>query len=182
MNDDLKKSWQDTNVSIPEPPGMYDSIINGKRRTALENLAERYRRFSNLALVLILMSTTWIFNSNLYPFDHRMRIAIGISFAVYALIGSVMDRWLYNGIRGIDVAVMPVSEVIRKALFYRKRHLQFIAILLPIVLAIIAVMAWSIDNLYFRLGILVGFIAGTAIGLRQLMAFLTDYRAITSES
>ncbi|MDE6786690.1 MAG: hypothetical protein K2J46_06600, partial [Muribaculaceae bacterium] len=83
-------------------------------------------------------------------------------------------------VRSIDVVNMPVSEVIRKALFYRKRHLQFIAILLPSVLAIIGFIAWSMDNFYFRLGILIGFIAGTALGLRQLFAFLADYRAITS--
>ncbi|MBD5263410.1 MAG: hypothetical protein HDS39_04995, partial [Bacteroides sp.] len=62
-----------------------------------------------------------------------------------------------------------------------KRHLQFIAILLPIVLTIIAVMAWSMDNLYFRFGILMGVIVGIAIGLHHLFAFLADYRAIISE-
>lgn len=179
--DDLKKDWQNANVSLNQNSNAYDSIINGKRRTALENLAERYRRFSNIALMLILLSFTWIFNPNMFPENHRLSIAVGVSFAIYALIGSIMDRWLYQGIRSIDVVTMPVAEVIRKALFYRKRHLQFIAILLPIVLAIIGVMAWSMDNLYFRLGILVGFIAGTAIGLRQLMAFLADYRTIISE-
>ena len=179
--DNLKKDWQDTNVAIQTESNSYDKIINGKRHTALENLAERYRRFSNIALVLILLSFSWIFNPEMFPDNHRLSIAVGISFAVYALIASIMDRWLYQGIRGIDVVTMPVSEVIHKALFYRKRHLQFIAILLPIVLSIIGVMAWSMDNLYFRLGIVVGFIAGVAIGLRQLLAFLADYRAITSE-
>lgn len=179
--DDLKKDWQSSNVAIQGESNSYDSIINGKRRTALENLAERYRRFSNIALALILLSFSWVFNPNMFPDNNRLRIAVGVAFAIYALIGSIMDRWLYQGIRGIDVVTMPVSEVIHKALFYRKRHLQFIAILLPIVLAIIGVIAWSMDNVYFRLGILIGFIIGTAIGLRQLMAFLSDYRTITSE-
>ena len=179
--DNLRKDWQDASVSIRRNSESYESIINGKRRTALDNLAERYRRFSNLALILILMSFTWIFNPSMFPDNHSLGIVVGVSFAVYALICSVMDRWLYQGIRSIDVVAMPVSEVIRKALFYRKRHLQFIAILLPIVLAIIGVMAWSMDNLYFRLGILVGFITGTAIGLRQLFAFLADYRTIIAE-
>lgn len=179
--DNLRKDWQNANVSLPRDNNAYGSIINGKRRTALDNLAERYLRFSNIAFVLILLSSTWIFNPNMFPANHRLRIAVGVSFAVYALICSIMDRWLYQGIRSIDVVTMPVSEVIRKALFYRKRHLQFIAVLLPIVLSIIGVMAWSMDNLYFRLGILVGFITGTAIGLRQLLAFLADYRTIISE-
>ncbi|MDE5849756.1 MAG: hypothetical protein K2H38_06415 [Muribaculaceae bacterium] len=179
--DNLRKDWQDTSVSIRRDSESYASIINGKRKTALQNLAERYRRFSNLALVLILLSFSWIFNPDMFPGNHGLRIAVGVSFAVYALMASIMDRWLYKGIQSIDIVVMPVSEVVRKALFYRKRHLQFIVVLLPIVLAIIAVMAWSMDNLYFRLGIVVGFIAGVAIGIRQLLAFLADYRAITSE-
>ena len=179
--DNLKKDWQDTNVAIQTEAKSYDKIINGKRRTALENLAERYRRFSNLALILILLSFSWIFNPDMFPGNQGLRIAVGVSFAVYALIASIMDRWLYKGIQSIDIVVMPVSEVVRKALFYRKRHLQFIVILLPVVLSIIAVMAWSMDNLYFRLGIVVGFIAGVAIGVRQLLAFLADYLDITSD-
>lgn len=179
--DNLRKDWQDTNVAIRTESNSYDKIINGNRRTALENLAERYRRFSNLALVLILLSFSWIFNPTMFPENPQLRIAVGVSFAIYTLICSIMDRWLFQGIRSINVVSMPVSEVIHKALFYRKRHLQFIAILLPIVLAIIGAMAWSMNNLYFRLGILFGFIAGTAIGIRQLMAFLADYRTITSE-
>lgn len=179
--ENLRKDWQDANVSLNRESRIYDSIINGKRKTALDNLAERYRRFSIIGITLIMLSFTWIFNPNMFPGNHSLRIAVGVSFAIYALIGSVMDRWLYQGIKSIDVVTMPVSEVIRKALFYRKRHLQFIAVLLPIVLALIGVMAWSMDNLYFRLGILVGFIAGTAIGLHHLFAFLADYRAIISE-
>ena len=179
--DNLRKDWQNSNVAIQTEANSYDKIINGKRRTALENLAERYRRFSNLALILILLSFSWIFNPDMFPGNQGLSIAVGVSFAVYALIASIMDRWLYKGIQSIDIVVMPVSEVVRKALFYRKRHLQFIVILLPIVLSIIAVMAWSMDNLYFRLGIVVGFIAGVTIGVRQLLAFLADYRDITSD-
>lgn len=179
--DNIKKDWQNSNVAIQSESNSYDRIINGKRRTALENLADRYRRFSNMALALILLSFSWVLNPNMFPDNYRLRIAVGVAFAIFALVASIMDRWLYQGIRGIDVLAMPVSEVIHKALFYRKRHLQFIAILLPSVLAIIGFIAWSMDNFYFRLGILIGFITGTALGLRQLFAFLADYRTITSD-
>ncbi|MDE6650117.1 MAG: hypothetical protein K2K45_09335 [Muribaculaceae bacterium] len=177
----MKKNWQNANVSISESSGSYDAIINGKRKTALQNLADRYKRFSVMGIVLIMLSMSYIFNPNIFPGDLRSRIFLGVSFGLYALVASVMDRWLYHGIRGINVVTMPVTEVIRKALFYRKRHLQFIAVLLPVVLAIIGAMAWSMDNIYFRLGILVGFVVGTCIGIIQLMDFLADYRAIISD-
>ena len=128
-----------------------------------------------------MLSLSYCFNPNIFPGELKWRIIISVAFALYALTASVMDCWLYNGIRSIDVVTMPVAEVIRKAMFYKKRHMQFIAVLLPFVLAIIGVIAWKGDNIYFRLGIIVGFIAGTAIGVFQLMNFLSDYRAITSE-
>ena len=179
--DNLRKDWQDADVAIRQESDSYRNIINGKRKTALQNLADRYKRFSTMGIVLILLSMSYIFNPNIIPDSLRWRVGIGIAFALYALTASVMDRWLYNGIRSIDVVSMPVKEVIGKALFYRKRHLQFIAVLLPFVLAIIGAFAWKGDNIYFRLGILVGFIVGTAAGIYHLMNFLSDYRTITSE-
>ena len=181
MNEEMKKNWQDTNVSIQGNRGSYDTIISGKRKTALQNLAERYKRFSIMGIVLIMLSASYCFNPNIFPGDFRWRIFMGVAFGIYALIASLMDLWLYNGIQSIDVVKMPVTEVIRKALFYKKRHLQFIAVLLPIVLGIIGAIAWKSDNIYFRLGILFGFIGGSAIGVFQLLNFLSDYRAIISE-
>lgn len=179
--ENLRKDWQDADVAIRRESNTYQNIINGKRKTALQNLADRYKRFSTMGIILILLSMSYMFNPNIIPGDPTWRIGIGIAFALYALTASVMDCWLYNGIRSIDVVTMPVKEVIGKALFYRKRHLQFIAVLLPFVLAIIGAFAWKGDNIYFRIGILVGFIAGTAMGIFHLMNFLSDYRAIISE-
>ncbi|MDE6547885.1 MAG: hypothetical protein K2L22_02710 [Muribaculaceae bacterium] len=179
--DNLRKDWQDANIAIRRESDSYAAIINGKRKTALQNLADRYKRFSILGVCLIMLSLSYCFNPNIFPGELKWRIIISVAFALYALTASVMDCWLYNGIRSIDVVTMPVAEVIRKAMFYKKRHMQFIAVLLPFVLAIIGVIAWKGDNIYFRLGIIVGFISGTAIGVFQLMNFLADYRAITSE-
>lgn len=179
--DNLKKDWQNADVSIPRGSNEYNTIINGRRKTALDRLADRYKRFSMVGVALILLSISWCFNEHIFPGNTLFRIIIAVSFALYALAASIMDRWLYLGILSIDVATMPVAEVIRKALFYRKRHLQFIAVLLPWVTVVISAIAWNDSNLYFRLGIIVGVIAGMAIGIIQLMNFLSDYRDITSE-
>ena len=179
--DKLKKDWQDANVAIRRESDSYESIISGKRRTALQNLAERYKRFSVMGFVLIMLSMSYCFNPNIFPGNLSWRIGMGVAFGLYALTASVMDLWLYNGVRTIDVFTMPVKEVIGKALFYKKRHLQFIAVLLPFVLAIIGAIVWKSENLYFRLGILAGFIIGVPIGIKHLMDFLADYRTIISE-
>lgn len=177
--DRIRKDWQDTNVDISLEYSSREAILNGKRKTALQNLAERYRRFSNLGILLVVLGITYCFNPALFS-DVYSRVAFGVVFAVYAMVASIMDRWLYYGVRSIDVAIMPVSEVVRKALFYRKRHLQFVLVLLPFVIALIVILAWKIDNLYFMLGIIAGVIVGIAIGIRQLLSFLDDYRTITS--
>lgn len=178
--DNLRKDWQDANVAIQRDSNSYDNIINGKRKTALQNLAQRYRWFSNMGLVFLLIVPFNLFNLHLFP-ELKLRMTMIIWFAGFFLISSVMDRWLYHGIKGIDVLTMSVSEVIEKALYYRKWHIRFIFILLPLALGCLGLMAYAIDDLYIRLGMVVGFLVGVAMGIRQLLNFLADYRAITSE-
>lgn len=91
-----------------------------------------------------------------------------------------MDRWLYHGIRQIDVVTMSVAEVVEKALYYRKWHIRFIFMLLPMALGCLGLLAYLIDDFYLRLGMIAGFLTGVALGVRQLLNFLADYRAITS--
>lgn len=179
MNEDIRKNWQDANVTISENTGSYDAILNGKRKTALQNLAQRYRWFSNMALVFLLLVPINLMNMHLFP-DLKGRMIIVIWFCSFFIICSVMDRWLYHGIRQIDVVTMPVAEVVEKALYYRKWHIRFIFILLPMALACLGLLAYYIDDLYIRLGMLAGFLTGVAVGVRQLLNFLADYRAITS--
>ncbi len=178
--DEIRKDWQDANVAIQRASDSYDNIINGKRKTALQNLAQRYRWFSNMALVFILVMPFSLLNLNLFP-ELKLRMTVIIWFASFFLISSVMDRWLYHGIKQIDVLTMPVAEVVEKALYYRKWHIRFIFILLPLALGCLGLMAYVIDDIYVRLGMLAGFLVGVALGIRQLLNFLADYRAITSE-
>ncbi len=178
--DNFRKDWQDANVAIPRDSNSYDSIINGKRKTALQSLAQRYRWFSNMGMVFLLIMPFSLLNLHLFP-DLKMRTILIIWFGCFFLICSVMDRWLYHGIKQIDVLTMSVSEVVEKALYYRKWHIRFIFILLPLALGCLGLMAYAIDDLYVRLGMVAGFIVGVALGIRQLLNFLADYRAITSE-
>lgn len=180
MNEDIRKDWQDANVSIPEKSDSYDAIINGRRKTALQNLAQRYRWFSNMALVFLLLVPFNLLNLHLFP-DLKGRMIIVIWFCSFFIICSVMDRWLYHGIKQIDVLTMSVSEVVEKALYYRKWHIRFIFILLPMALGCLGLLAYSIDDFYVRIGMVTGFLVGVAMGIRQLLNFLADYRAITSQ-
>ncbi len=89
MNEDIRKDWQDANVSIPEKSDSYDAIINGRRKTALQNLAQRYRWFSNMALVFLLLVPFNLLNLHLFP-DLKGRMIIVIWFCSFFIICSVM--------------------------------------------------------------------------------------------
>lgn len=177
MDNNLKKVWQDVKFNSSDDNNI-ENMIDSDRKTALQNLARRYRIFSNISLVMVFCSVSM---ANIRFLEPRFRVWLTLAFAVYFLIASVMDRWLYRGISSIDCAAMTVSNVVGKALFYRKRHLQFIVILLPMALCLAGILAWMLtEDVYMLLSIAGGIIAGLAIGLRQLLEFMSDYGRIVN--
>lgn len=177
----MRQAWADTDTRlrrIENRLGIGTTAIDAasadRRRTALDNLARRYRRFSILGLVMAVVSIFYIFG-DILPGERERWVWLG--FIAYFAIVSVMDNWLYRGISSIDVAAMHVKEVTRLTLRYRRWHLIFIAILLPLAATLITLMLAAAGfELYFTFGAVAGLIVGLAIGLRQLLAFLSDYK------
>lgn len=179
MNEEIRKNWQDANVSMPDSKSRYDEILNGKRKTAMDSLARRYRWFSNMGILFMFIVPFNLFNLHIFP-DMKLRMVIVVWFCSFFMICSVMDRWLYHGIKQIDVFAMSVSQVVEKALYYRKWHIRFIFILLPLALGCLGLLGYAVDNMYVRLGMITGFLVGVALGVRQLLEFLSDYKSIVS--
>ena len=178
MEEEMRKNWTGSRFSRPNDD-VIDRIVNGKCQTALQNLARRYHVFSNIALVMICWSV-FIFFTDIYP--ERWRLMTSIAFGVYFLTVSVMDYWLYRGISEIDLLDMDMKSVMLKVAFYRKRHLQFVAILLPMAIAlVIFILQQFTSDLYMIACITFGLLIGLAIGSRQLMKFLSDYRTLIKE-
>lgn len=176
MNNDLKRTWQDMQFRRPSEETIND-VTDGKRLTALQSLARRYKRFSIIALAFIPCSVG-MFNLRFMPEHARLILVIG--YALFLSVSSVMDSWLSRGISSIDCSSMAVSEVAQKALFYRKRHLQFMMILIPMALALVGYIIFnSVDNVYLCAGLIVGVLFGAAIGLRGFFDFMADYRTLT---
>lgn len=179
--DNIKSAWRDTNNSFEKDKNMmmsFEAIMNGKRSTALDRLQARYLRFVMLALCCVPCSFSFML-PNIIPDGNGKWITI--AFGIYFLICAGMDLWLYHGIGTIDCLRMSVTEVIDKARFYRKRHLQFIMILLPIAFCVLGVMAYSMQNdpevIY---GMIIGGVVGLLIGSRQLFKFMKDYREVST--
>lgn len=175
MDFKFKKCWADTHICSDSEPNMTD-LMNGRRRTALQRLAERYKRFSRLGLLMCLWSVCYMF-ADVFP--ARFRLGLCLFMLIYFGTVSCMDHWLYQGVRSIDCVTMTVREVVDKALFYRKRHLQFVAILILPAAAFIAMLAYAMSyNNYAIGGVVIGGVTGLIVGSRQLMNFMADYRTL----
>lgn len=178
MEDNLKGLWHKPSFFSLNEQQQVD-IISGRHRTALTRLAERYKWFSNIAIPIMLIVPFTIFHNVLKHTPMNLKLIWVIFAMVYFGLCSVMDRWLYNGIKSIDCATMTVNEVSNKALFYRKRHLQFIVVLLPMAIIVIGSLMMLTDiTPYFIYGVIAGGILGLVLGLRQFLNFMADYKSL----
>lgn len=178
-HDEMKAAWRDTGRSLREG-NRYDKTAetweNGTPNTALDNLRERYRRFMILGFVMCMVTPTML-TRRIFP-GEGMRW-ISLAFIVYFLTCAFMDLYLYRGIKQIDCVRMPVAEVIRLAAFYRKRHLLFVAILIPLACMLLAAMFLVAGgDAYFAIGMGAGALVGILLGTQALRRFLKDYRDI----
>lgn len=176
MEENIKQEWRDTRFRAENE--YRDNLPDGSRRTALQNLARRYRIFSIIGLLMPLNIFMTFTRPELFP--QPAGLWIGVSGSACMLISAVMDDWLCRGIQRIDCATMPVAEVARLAIFYRKRHLQFMCILIPLVLMWMAGVAWiGIGDIYFVACVVLGALTGLALGLMQFHRFMDDYRRLS---
>ena len=175
--EELKKTW----ISMGEILGMNhpeNSVesLNDKK-TALDRLRTRYKSFQVVSIIMIVAS--FMILSGALIEDSNLKFFLGISYLVYFLTGFSMDYWLWKGLGTINPVTMNVSQVARKSMFYRKRHLQFITILMPMAIAIIGFTGYIFsENEYFIKGIIAGVIFGLIIGSFQLYRFMAEYRKL----
>lgn len=174
MEENLKQCWGDVSFHV-------DNGNMNRRLSALQSLALRYKRFSVLGMVFALITPITLFEM-LYKQEYcdiGMTIVV-IAFAeIYFLLASCMDKWLYNGISGIDLSRMSVSDVCRCAYYYRKKHFQFMAVLIPMAMILVGTLVWILsDDIYFILGVVAGGIVGLVSGIFQFRAFMVEYKEI----
>lgn len=176
----MKMAWRDTTRSLnsSSTDETLEKIRIGKQSTSLDRLGARYFRFVMLGACCSILSLSFMLVPWPTPYNP---VWLSLAFMVYFLTCAVMDFWLYRGVGSIDCLRMPVSEVIKKALYYRKRHLQFVLILLPMVFGVIFLLAFYYNfERPILLGMIIGGAVGFAIGLYQLREFMTDYRRIVN--
>ena len=179
---ELRSAWLDTQTRLNQIEKKMDSAQNGfdyKRRTSLDNLAARYKRFAFIGVAMALCSIVW-FKNHIIPNPYNT--IIPSILIPYFLLAASMDYYLMLKIKSIDIVNMPVSTVCRLAAKYKKLHHIFMPILIVICCAILTLFTIAvIDNKAMVAGIITGFFFGLILGIRQYLKFMSDYKNISAD-
>ncbi len=174
--DQIRKAWLAMDESLglkPTPDSNPENLQN--KKTALDRLRDKYRVFRTISLLMTFLS--FMIFSRAMNIDNPFNLYLGVAYAVYFLTCFFMDQWLWTGIGTIDPIRMGVSQVAEKAAHYKKKHLLFITILIPMAIALLGFTGYvfSADK-YFLIGMASGAVIGAIIGTFQFRRFMAEYR------
>lgn len=174
--DEMKRNWDQLNVRIDnleaDNQELMGYIWNNNVRSAREKLMFQYRRFVCIgSIMFIVMALT---RGELFPWY------IKIAFCGFFLLAAGMDLYLYRGIKSIDINTFSVSEVARKALFYRRRHHIFQVILLSIGVPML-IAQFLIATDVARWGMVTGLVIGLVIGISVYISIMRNYKSLMTQ-
>lgn len=185
--DQLKEMWSDLNRRVERLENQTleegRKVASGKITTAREDLATRYKRFMIIGFVMGIFFPLFLIMSptDFFP-DGTMKYVASALFFSYFITAAVMDSYLYNEVRSMDLAMMTVSQVIHKARTLKRRHHIFMIILIPFAVITLAVFAIPLlDDPFIIAGMITGGVVGLCIGLRQYFRMMRDYREMMRE-
>lgn len=172
----MRKAWLAMGESLGMQPSPDPDNLNN-RKTALDRLRDKYRVFWTVAIVMT-FGSFMMFQGALGESEYSFWLRV--AFALYFLTAFCMDHWLWRGIGTIHPLRMGVAQVVAKAMYYRKRHLQFMAILIPAAVALLCVTGYAFSSqTYFLNGMVVGALCGLIIGIIQFRRFMAEYRNLS---
>lgn len=139
--------------------------------SAREKLIRQYRRFAVLAPILG--------SCQLILLRHELGWGLKLIIAFYFITAGLMDLYLWQGMKGLDLHTLGVVQLARKSLFYRHRHHQFQVILIGIALPTLFMLYlhWE-DNVYARWGMLTGLLLGAIAGTSVYFRMMRSYREL----
>lgn len=176
----MRKAWIAMGKALGEQPSSDNNPDDlNKKKTALDRLRDRYCVFW-IASLLLAFGTFMIFSRGQIV-DSSLNLWLGVAYAVYFLTVSGMDFWLWRGLDSINPLSMTVSEISEKALYYRKCHLRFMAVLIPMAILLLGFTGYVFSSeIYTLYGMIFGAIAGLIIGILQFRKFMIAYRNLSA--
>lgn len=177
--DKLKQSWREAGEDMNTSGLGTDAPFNPRIKTSLQRLALRYRAFTIFTWVIACITAASVALPNANITDPLLTPVVKIAFELFFITASIMDYSLYRGIKSIDCTTMSVDSVLRATLRYRKRHFLYMMVLMPCAIAIFCCMVFQAkQDVYMIYSMVAGFLLGLAIGLKQFLDFMRDYRNI----
>ncbi|WP_289158745.1 hypothetical protein [uncultured Muribaculum sp.] len=170
--EDIENKWSRLDLNLnkldDKDRKTMDALKLNNLKSAQQRLADTYRRFSIVAILLV----PTLILGQLRFLDWKLLLG----FAVYFLIASGMDFYLYRGIKGLDLNEMGVDAVAEKARHYKKVHHCCQIVLISMCVPLLAGMFMSQTEEYFRWGMLCGLVIGVAIGLSLYIKMMRNYK------
>lgn len=178
MEQEIKDCWRSARFSNTT------DNYSPHQRTTLQRLIRRYKRFSRIALSMAGCVPLYFFTvlrdnttASMWQITY-----VTVFMMIYFITVSIMDCWIARGLSSINITEGTVSEVCHRAFFYRKRHFQFIAVLIPMGLMILSSLAWLFsDNRYILNGMVSGAIIGGIVAITALRRFMKEYKDLTHD-
>lgn len=171
--DEIKLNWQTAGRSIKPGP---DRWPDDGRKTALQRLGDRYKRFAILEVISMITGPLVLWNVGVTS------MLIIASYVLYMASALTIDQWLMRSIRAIDPSTMSVTEVLKRTMTCRKVHMWWIVGACPFALLWCLALEHIMQaNSGFVYGMLVGGVVGVVIGIRALRDFLREYRRVMED-
>lgn len=168
--EEMKSQWQEGKDALRSAGTLPDR----RRKTSLARLADRYFRMASMALIAG--------SCALLPLYRIGGLGLALAYLGLMLTAAAIDFSFYRAVCAIRPARMSVDEVYRRTLTLRRRHLQSIALLLPMALTWVLFFVWAnCDDRYMMYGVATGGVVGLVCGLNVLRRFLSDYRDALEE-
>lgn len=180
---DYKKLWQESELRNEKLAEENREIINrirdGKLMSSVDKLATSYKRFMLLgcALILLMMSLVTMRQRGMLT-SVVLPMIFGYSLAI---IGIVVDGYLYNKLKNMNVGVMSVKDISREARRCRRIHLLSQCFLLPLAIGYAISFGLVSTSPYFVYGIITGAVIGVVIGFTKWLDMMRSYRSIISD-
>lgn len=185
--DQIKEMWNNINSRLDrlerQTVDIGRRVTSEKAHTAKYDLSQQYKRFMIIGFIAGVLFPTWVLlsSSSLYP-DTPLRYLSAALFFIYFMTAAVMDAYLYNEVKSINLAYMPVDQVIVRARELKRKHHIFMIILLPIAIVTLGMFAYPLLNETAVLaGMIFGGAVGFAIGLKKYFQMMGDYREMMEQ-
>ena len=176
---DMKAMWIELNNRLSSLEAtnkkLAQEVRNNRYKTSVENLINRYRRFLILELLMGIFFPLMLINNPLVV--EKFRYITAVYWTCFFIIELVIDYILMTRLQNIDIYNSTVSHIARITAQNWKFHKLAIIFGLPLAIGAIILFALAMDaNIFIIYGMIVGFIVGAVIGIRQLLNFKRDYK------